>query len=41
MTITIPRPLALLLLVVFGGGLLAILVKEAPDLWRYAKFEGM
>ncbi len=41
MTIYVPKPLAILFLVVFGGGALALLIKETPDLIRYAKFEGM
>lgn len=41
MTITIPKPLALALAVVFGGGLLWLIAEELPDLYRYSKFEGM
>ena len=41
MTITIPRPLAILLFGLLAAGVLGMLIKEAPDLWRYAKLEGM
>jgi hypothetical protein len=37
MTIYIPKPVAVVLLLVFGGGLLALLVSELPDLIRYLK----
>jgi hypothetical protein len=37
MTIHIPKPLAIVLLVVFGGGLLALLAQEVPDMIRYIK----
>lgn len=37
MTIHIPKPVAILLLVVFGGGGLALLIQELPDLIRYLK----
>ena len=39
MTIHIPKPLALLLLVVFVGAPLAFLAQEIPDLIRYLKQE--
>ena len=41
MTVTIPKPLVILFGLIVGGGLLAALVREAPDLTRYAKFEAM
>jgi hypothetical protein len=42
MTIYIPKPLAILLLLVFGGGVLALVAQEMPDLIRYLKqVEGM
>jgi hypothetical protein len=37
MTIYIPKPLAILLLVVLGGGAVAFFVQEMPDLIRYLK----
>lgn len=37
MTIYIPRPLAIVLAVVFGAGALALFVQELPDLIRYIK----
>lgn len=37
MTITIPKPLAIVLAVVFGGGGLALFLQELPDLIRYLK----
>lgn len=41
MTIHIPRPLAIALGVVFGAAFVALILEEAPDFIRYAKFEGM
>ena len=41
MTIHIPKPIAIPLLVALVAALVALIAKEAPDLWRYAKFEGM
>jgi hypothetical protein len=37
MTIYIPKPLAILLLLVLGGGLLGFAAQEMPDLIRYLK----
>lgn len=37
MTIHIPKPVAIVLMVVFGGGLLAFFLQEMPDLIRYLK----
>ncbi|HZU39473.1 MAG TPA: hypothetical protein VE992_00395 [Solirubrobacteraceae bacterium] len=37
MTIHIPRPLLIVLAVVFGGGALALFLQELPDLVRYLK----
>jgi hypothetical protein len=37
MTIHIPRPLAIVLLLVFGGGALTLFAQEMPDLIRYLK----
>jgi hypothetical protein len=39
--IHIPRPLAILLLTLIGGAIVGMLIREAADLWRYAKVEGM
>lgn len=39
MTIHIPRPLAILLGIVFVGGPIALFIQELPDLWRYLKQE--
>jgi hypothetical protein len=41
MTIHIPKPIAIPLLAGLIAAFVAVLAKEAPDLWRYAKFEGM
>ncbi len=41
MTIQIPRKVAFPLLAGLGVALVGMLVKETPDLWRYAKIEGM
>jgi hypothetical protein len=37
MTIKIPKPLAIVLIVAFGGGALALFAQELPDLIRYLK----
>jgi hypothetical protein len=37
MTIHIPKPVAIALLVIFGGGALVFIVQEIPDLIRYLK----
>ena len=37
MTIYIPKPVAIVLLLIFGGGALALIVQEIPDLIRYLK----
>lgn len=37
MTIHIPKPIAILLVLVLGGGAVALLVSEFPDLIRYLK----
>jgi hypothetical protein len=36
-TIYIPKPVAILLLVLFGGGALTLFLQELPDLIRYLK----
>jgi hypothetical protein len=41
MTIYIPRKVGIPLLVLLALATLGMLVKETPDLWRYAKMEGM
>jgi hypothetical protein len=40
-TIYIPRKIGIPLLGLLALAILGMLVKEAPDLWRYAKMEGM
>jgi hypothetical protein len=37
MTIHIPKPLAFLLWIAFGGGAVFLFVQELPDLIRYIK----
>ena len=37
MTITIPKPLAIALLVLIGAGALAMFIQELPDITRYFK----
>lgn len=37
MTIHVPRPLAIVLGVLLGGGILLLFVQELPDLIRYMK----
>jgi hypothetical protein len=41
MTIHIPRPLAIPLVAGLVAWIAAVARKEVPNLWRYAKFEGM
>lgn len=41
MTIHIPRLIAIPLLGGLALGAIALVAKDAPDLWRYAKLEGM
>ncbi len=41
MTVHIPKPIAIALAAIFGAALIAFLIEEAPDVVRYAKFEGM
>lgn len=37
MTIHIPKPIAIVLGVVLGGGLLRFILQETPDMMRYLK----
>ncbi len=41
MTIHVPRPIAIALLVLVGGGAVAMIVPQIPDIWKYIRQEGM
>lgn len=41
MTIRIPRPTLIASALLLGSALVAMLLREGPDLWRYLKLEGM
>ncbi len=41
MQLEIPRPVAMLLMILVGAGILAAMKQQAPDLYRYLKLEAM